>query len=66
MGDIASASGEQSKGIGQVGIAVRQMDAVTQQNVSLVHQSALSSVELEKQAHQLNDIVAMFRIAKPA
>lgn len=66
MGDIATASGEQSKGIGQVGIAVRQMDAVTQQNVSLVHQSALSSVELEKQAHQLNDIVAMFRIAKPA
>ncbi len=66
MGDIANASGEQSQGIGQVGIAVRQMDAVTQQNVNLVHQSALSSVELEKQAHQLNDIVSMFRIAKPA
>lgn len=66
MGDIANASGEQSKGIGQVGIAVRQMDAVTQQNVSLVHQSALSSVDLEKQAHQLNDIVAMFRISKSA
>lgn len=66
MGDIANASGEQSQGIGQVGVAVRQMDAVTQQNVNLVHQSALSSVELEKQAHQLNDIVSMFRIAKPA
>lgn len=66
MGDIANASGEQSQGIGQVGIAVRQMDAVTQQNVNLVHQSALSSVELEKQAHQLNDIVSMFRIAKPS
>ncbi|OAT18952.1 methyl-accepting chemotaxis protein I [Buttiauxella noackiae ATCC 51607] len=65
MGDIANASGEQSQGIGQVGVAVRQMDAVTQQNVNLVHQSAMSSVELEKQAHQLNDIVAMFRIAKP-
>ncbi|MCS3601431.1 methyl-accepting chemotaxis protein [Buttiauxella sp. BIGb0471] len=66
MGDIANASGEQSKGIGQVEIAVRQMDAVTQQNVSLVHQSALSSVDLEQQAHQLNDILAMFRIAKSA
>ena len=66
MGDIANASGEQSQGIGQVGVAVRQMDAVTQQNVNLVHQSAMSSVELEKQAHQLNDIVSMFRIAKPA
>ena len=66
MGDIANASGEQSQGIGQVWVAVRQMDAVTQQNVNLVHQSALSSVELEKQAHQLNDIVAMFRITKPA
>ncbi|AJZ89982.1 Methyl-accepting chemotaxis citrate transducer [Beauveria bassiana D1-5] len=62
MGEIASASLEQSQGIGQVGIAVREMDSVTQQNVNLVQKSVLSSVELEKQAHHLHDAVAMFRL----
>lgn len=63
MGEIASASGEQSKGIGQVGIAVKEMDAVTQQNVHLVQQSVMSSGELEKQAHHLNEVVSMFQIS---
>ncbi|VEB96567.1 Aspartate chemoreceptor protein [Cedecea lapagei] len=61
MGEIASASVEQSQGIGQVGVAVREMDSVTQQNVNLVQKSVLSSAELEKQAHHLHDAVAMFR-----
>lgn len=38
MKQIASASEEQSKGISQVGIAITQMDGVTQQNASLVEQ----------------------------
>lgn len=66
MGEIASASSEQSKGIGQVEIAVKEMDAVTQQNVNLVQQSVMSSGELEKQAHHLNSVVAMFQISERA
>ena len=66
MGEIASASGEQSKGISQVGIAVKEMDSVTQQNVNLVQQSVLSSVDLEKQAVHLNEVLSLFRIAQPA
>ena len=66
MGEIASASVEQSQGIGQVGVAVREMDSVTQQNVNLVQKSVLSSVELEKQAHHLHDVVAMFRLSDSA
>jgi methyl-accepting chemotaxis protein len=62
MGEIASASVEQSQGIGQAGVAVREMDSVTQQNVNLVQKSVLSSGELEKQAHHLHDVVAMFRL----
>jgi hypothetical protein len=38
MKQIASASEEQSKGISQVGIAITQMDGVTQQNASLVEE----------------------------
>ena len=37
MGEIASASDEQSRGIDQVGQAVTEMDRVTQQNLSLIH-----------------------------
>ncbi|MFZ4834855.1 methyl-accepting chemotaxis protein [Rouxiella sp. Mn2063] len=62
MGEIASASSEQSQGIGQVGMAVKEMDNVIQQNVNLVQKSVLSSAELEKQAHDLNDTVAMFQL----
>lgn len=63
MQEIASASGEQSQGIDQVGIAVREMDEVTQHNQTLVQQSVHSSTDLEQQAHTLYDIVARFRIA---
>ncbi len=38
MGEIASASDEQSRGIDQVALAVSEMDRVTQQNASLVQQ----------------------------
>lgn len=40
MGEIASASDEQSRGIDQIGQAVAEMDRVTQQNASLVEESA--------------------------
>ncbi|MDI8799974.1 hypothetical protein MJM59_32210, partial [Salmonella enterica subsp. enterica serovar Montevideo] len=38
MKQIASASEDQSKGISQVGVAITQMDSVTQQNAALVEQ----------------------------
>jgi methyl-accepting chemotaxis protein len=40
MGEITSASSEQSIGIDQVNIAIGQMDSVTQQNAALVEQAA--------------------------
>lgn len=49
MGEIASASDEQSKGIGQVGQAVTEMDRVTQQNSALVEESAAAAAALEQQ-----------------
>ncbi len=62
MGEIASASEEQSKGIEQVSLAVSQMDSVTQQNASLVQESAAASAALEEQAEQLRQAVAVFRV----
>lgn len=62
MGEIASASDEQSRGIDQVGLAVAEMDRVTQQNASLVEESAAAAAALEEQASRLTQAVAVFHI----
>ena len=62
MGEIASASDEQSRGIDQVGLAVAEMDRVTQQNAALVEESATAAVALEEQAARLTQTVAVFKV----
>jgi methyl-accepting chemotaxis protein-1 (serine sensor receptor) len=62
MGEIASASDEQSRGIEQVGDAVAEMDTATQQNASLVQQSAAAAAVLEKQAGILTQAVSVFKL----
>ena len=66
MGEIALASDEQSRGIDQVGQAVTEMDRVTQQNASLVEESAAAAASLEEQASRLSQSVAVFRIPRGA
>ena len=61
MGEIASASNEQSTGIDQVNAAITQMDQVTQQNAALVEQAAAAAGSLRSQADQLAATVAVFR-----
>ncbi|WP_326489760.1 methyl-accepting chemotaxis protein [Paraburkholderia sp. ZP32-5] len=62
MGEISAASDEQSSGIEQVGHAVEQMDQVTQQNAALVEQAAAAATSLQDQAHQLQQVVSVFRV----
>ncbi|MEZ3498940.1 methyl-accepting chemotaxis protein [Pantoea sp. KPR_PJ] len=64
MGEIASASDEQSRGIDQVGLAVTEMDRVTQQNAALVEESASAAASLEDQASRLKQAVSVFNIGK--
>ncbi|AMG58941.1 methyl-accepting chemotaxis protein [Pantoea vagans] len=66
MGEIASASDEQSRGIDQVGQAVTEMDRVTQQNASLVEESAAAATSLEDQASRLSQSVSVFKITREA
>ncbi|MBN3115578.1 Tar ligand binding domain-containing protein [Pectobacterium brasiliense] len=63
MGEIASASEEQSKGIAQVGQAVAEMDSVTQQNAALVEQASSAALSLEEQAALLNQTVSLFQLS---
>ncbi len=62
MGEISSASTEQSAGVAQVGEAVTQMDKATQQNAALVEQSAAAAESLKVQARQLVEAVAVFKL----
>src|SRR5450830_1389680 len=62
VGEISSASREQSDGIGQVNNAITQMDEVTQQNAALVEEAAAAAQSLQTQAVTLADAVSIFRI----
>jgi methyl-accepting chemotaxis protein len=59
---IARASREQSDGIDQVTQAISQMDRVTQQNAALVEEAAAAAENMENQAENLVQSVAMFKI----
>lgn len=66
MGEITTASREQTTGIEQVNQAVGQMDTVTQQNAALVEEAAAATQELDHQANLLVQAVSAFKIPMPA
>jgi len=64
LGEIASATMEQNSGIGLVNNSVNQLDQMTQQNAALVEQSAAAAASLRKQAEQLAQAVAIFKLGR--
>ncbi|MCA6218779.1 MCP four helix bundle domain-containing protein [Ideonella sp. B7] len=62
MGEISSATREQSQGIGQVNVAVTDLDRMTQQNAALVEQSTAAAESLKDQASRLSSVVSAFRL----
>jgi len=58
ISEISAASQEQSNGIGQINIAVAEMDKVTQQNAANAEESAAAAEELNAQAEQMRDFVS--------
>ena len=63
MGEISSASREQSQGVAQVGEAVTHLDEVTQQNASLVEEMAAAAGGLQAQAQDLVNVVSVFKLS---
>ena len=63
MGEIATASSEQSVGIEQINQAVTHLDSVTQQNAALVEEFAASASTLHDQADDLARAVAVFKLS---
>jgi len=64
MGEISSASQEQTSGIEQVNQAIAQMDQVTQQNAALVEEAAAAASSLQEQAGHLVQAVGVFRVGE--
>ncbi|UUE45859.1 methyl-accepting chemotaxis protein [Pectobacterium aroidearum] len=62
VGEISSASNEQTMGIEQVNVAVNQMEVTTQQNASLVNEASAATQSLQQQAAQLAETVSQFRL----
>jgi methyl-accepting chemotaxis protein len=61
-GEIANASGEQTQGIEQVGVAVAQMDSVTQQNAALVEEASAAAQALAEQSRYLLRAISIFKV----
>ncbi len=67
MGEIVDSSKQQASGIQQVHRAVSDMDSVTQQNATLVEESAAATESMKEEAARLAQLVAVFKLAdKPA
>ncbi|SFD95228.1 methyl-accepting chemotaxis sensory transducer with TarH sensor [Phytobacter palmae] len=66
MGEISVASDEQSRGIEQIGLAMTEMDGVTQQNATLVQEATANAVSLESEAERLNKTVDRFDLGDGA
>ncbi len=63
VAEISAASNEQAQGIGQVNIAVTEMDKVVQQNAASAEESASAAEEMSAQAEQMkamvNELIAL-------
>jgi methyl-accepting chemotaxis protein len=64
INEISAASSEQSIGIDQVNQAIMQMDGVTQQNASLVEESAAAAASMAQEAQALMKMVGEFKLTK--
>ncbi len=62
IGEISTATREQSGGLGQVSQAMGRLDEVTQQNAALVEESTAAAMSLNEQASRLEGLVGVFRV----
>ncbi|HEY2628555.1 MAG TPA: methyl-accepting chemotaxis protein [Usitatibacter sp.] len=62
IGEIATATHEQSSGIAQTHASVSQLDKVTQQNAALVQESTSASESLRILAEEMTHTVSVFKL----
>jgi methyl-accepting chemotaxis protein len=62
ISEIAQSSREQATGLGEVNVAVNQMDQVTQQNAAMVEQATAASASLQVEAAGLQRMIDRFEV----
>jgi methyl-accepting chemotaxis protein/methyl-accepting chemotaxis protein-1 (serine sensor receptor) len=62
MGEISSASNEQSLGVSQIHEAITHLDQATQQNAALVEEMSAAASSLNSQAEGLVNTVSVFKL----
>ncbi len=62
LAEIAEGSREQSQGVAQIGMAVNELDRMTQQNAALVEQTAAAAEAMKDQAQALAHEVDRFKL----
>ncbi|MEM7208042.1 MAG: methyl-accepting chemotaxis protein [Pseudomonadota bacterium] len=62
VGEIATATVDQSGSIEKVNVSVRDMEGMTQQNAALVEEAAAASESLSGEARRLKSLVGTFQI----
>ncbi|MEJ6000283.1 methyl-accepting chemotaxis protein [Paucibacter soli] len=60
--EMSHSSGHVDRGIGEVNMALSELDAHTQHNVALVEESSAAAAGLSQQARRLSEIVGYFRL----
>jgi methyl-accepting chemotaxis protein len=64
IAEISTSVQNQTQSLAEVHTAVTQLDTMTQQNASLVEESAAASQALKGQAARLAEVVARFRLKR--
>ena len=63
VSEIAASAREQATGLGEVNVAVNQMDQVTQQNAAMVEESTAASHGLATEADELARLMSQFKVS---
>ncbi|MBB4798943.1 methyl-accepting chemotaxis protein [Brevundimonas bullata] len=66
VADIAASAKEQASGLGEINVAVNQMDQMTQQNAAMVEESTAAAHSLAQETTSLSDLMGRFRIRDAA
>ncbi|MDR6626602.1 methyl-accepting chemotaxis protein [Caulobacter segnis] len=64
--EIAASAREQATGLGEVNVAVNQMDQVTQQNAAMVEEATAASHSLATEADDLARLMSQFKVSESA
>lgn len=66
LGEITTSAREQSQGVAQIGLAINELDRMTQQNAALVEETAAAAAAMKDQASTLVEAIAHYQLPAAA